>query len=44
MGIEEKELRGSLNTPPRSQNREDKIQVERVVHTIKETVLPKIKG
>ena len=44
MGIEEKELRGSLKTPPHSQNRENKMEVERVVHTIKETALPKIKG
>ena len=44
MGIEEKELRGSLKTPPHSQNRENKMEMERVVHTIKETVFPKIKG
>ena len=44
MGIEEKELRGSLTTPPHSQNTENKMEVERVVHTIKETALPKIKG
>jgi hypothetical protein len=43
MGIEEKELRGSLNTPPHGQDRENKMEVERLVHTIKETILPKIK-
>ncbi|NWG01540.1 MAG: acetoin utilization protein AcuC [Syntrophaceae bacterium] len=44
MGIEDKELRGSLNTPSDSQNREIKVEMERVVRTIKETTLPKIKG
>jgi hypothetical protein len=44
MGIEEKELRGHLKTPSHSQNKENRMEMERVVHTIKETVLPKIKG
>jgi hypothetical protein len=44
MGIEEKELRGCLKTPPHSQNKENRMEMERVVHTIKETALPKIKG
>ncbi len=42
MGIEEKELRGPLRTPPNSQNRENKAEMERVIHYIKETVFPKI--
>ena len=43
-GIEEKELRGRLGTPPHSQNKENRMEMERVVHYIKETVLPKVKG
>ena len=42
MGIEEKELRGRTKIPMLSQNKENRIELERVVHTIKETVLPKI--
>jgi acetoin utilization protein AcuC len=44
MGIEEKELRGRLKIPLHSQNKENRMEMERVVHTIKEIVLPKIKG
>jgi acetoin utilization protein AcuC len=44
MGIEEKKLRGYSKIPMPSQNKENRIEMERVVHTIKETVLPKIKG
>ena len=43
-GIEEKELRGRLGTPPHSQNKENRMEMERVVHYIKETVLPRVKG
>lgn len=43
-GIEEKELRGRLGTPPHSQNKESRMEMERVVHYIKETVLPRVKG
>jgi acetoin utilization protein AcuC len=42
MGIEEKELRGHPKIPMPSQDKENRIEMERVVHTIKETVLPKI--
>lgn len=44
MGIEEKELRGCLKTPLHSQDKENKMEMERVVQTIKEMALPKIKG
>jgi acetoin utilization protein AcuC len=44
MGIEEKELRGGMKNPPSSHDKENRIEVERVVHYIKETVFPKIKG
>jgi acetoin utilization protein AcuC len=44
MGIEEKELRGRLEIPLHSQSKENRMEMERVVHTIKEVVLPKIKG
>jgi hypothetical protein len=44
MGIEEKELRGRLKIPLHSQNKENRMEMERVVRTIKESVLPKIKG
>jgi len=43
-GIEEKELRGRLGTPPHSENKESRMEMERVVHYIKETVLPRVKG
>jgi len=43
-GIEERELRGSLRIPPHSQNKENRVEMERVVHYIKETVLPKVQG
>jgi acetoin utilization protein AcuC len=44
MGIEEKELRGRLKIPLHSQNKENRMEMERVVRTIKEVILPKIKG
>jgi acetoin utilization protein AcuC len=43
MGVEERELRGSLRTPLHSQNEENRVEMERVVHYIKETVFPKVK-
>ena len=43
-GIEEKELRGRLGTPPHSQNKENRMEMKRVVHYIKETVIPRVKG
>jgi len=43
MGVEERELRGSLRTPLHSQNEENRVEMERVVHYIKETIFPKIK-
>jgi acetoin utilization protein AcuC len=44
MGIEEKELRGRLKIPLHSQNKENRMEMERVVRTIKEVILPKITG
>ena len=44
MGMEERELRGPLRTPLHSQNKENRVEMERVIHYIKETVLPKVKG
>jgi acetoin utilization protein AcuC len=44
MGMGERELRGPLRTPLHSQNKENRVEMERVVHYIKETVLPKVKG
>jgi uncharacterized protein (UPF0335 family) len=44
MGIDEKELRGCLKTPLHSQDKENRMEMERVVQTIKEMVFPKIKG
>jgi acetoin utilization protein AcuC len=44
MGMEERELRGPPRTPLHSQNKENRVEMERVVHYIKETVLPKVKG
>ena len=43
MGVKERELRGSLRTPLHSQNEENRVEMERVVHYIKETIFPKIK-
>jgi acetoin utilization protein AcuC len=43
-GMEEKELREQLGTSPHSQNKENRMEMERVVHYIKETVLPRVKG
>ena len=43
MGVEERELRGSLRTPLHGQNEENRVEMERVVHYVKETVFPKVK-
>jgi acetoin utilization protein AcuC len=43
MGIEERELRRRPVTRLDSQSKENRVEMERVVHHIKETVLPKIK-
>ena len=43
MGVKERELRGSLRTPLHSQNEENRVEMERVVHYVKETVFPKVK-
>jgi acetoin utilization protein AcuC len=43
MGIEERELRGRPRTPSYSQNKENRAEMERVVHYISEMILPKIK-
>ncbi len=42
MGIEERKLRGRAGTSLRSQNKENRMEMERVVRYIKETVLPKV--
>jgi acetoin utilization protein AcuC len=44
LGIEERELRGRQRTPLHSQNKENRAEMERVVHYIKETVLPRVKS
>ncbi len=44
MGVEERELRGRLKAPRHSQNKEHRVEMERVVRSIKETVLPKVRG
>jgi acetoin utilization protein AcuC len=43
MGVEEKELKGKPRTSPPSLNEEKRVEVERVVHYIKETVFSKVK-
>jgi len=43
-GIEERELRGRPRTPLNGQSKENRAEMERVVHYIKETVLPKVKS
>jgi acetoin utilization protein AcuC len=43
MGVEERELREHPKARPDIQNKENKVEMERVVHYIKETVFPKIK-
>jgi len=43
MGVEERELRGSPKTPPHSLNEENRVEMERVVHYLRETVFPKVK-
>jgi acetoin utilization protein AcuC len=42
MGVEERELRGHPKARPDIQNKENKVEMERVLHYIKETVFPKI--
>jgi acetoin utilization protein AcuC len=44
MGMEERGLRGRPGTLRRSQNKESREEMERVVHYIKETVFPRVKG
>jgi acetoin utilization protein AcuC len=44
MGVEERELRGRLKPPLLGRNEENRVEVERVVHYIKETVFPRVKG
>jgi acetoin utilization protein AcuC len=44
MGMEERGLRGRPGTLRHSQNKENRAEMERVVHHIKETVFPKVKG
>jgi len=43
MGIKERELRGNPTTSPRSLNEESRVEMERVVHYIREKVFPKVK-
>ncbi len=43
MGVEERELRGSPKTPPHSLNEKNRVEMERVVHYIRETIFPKVK-
>ena len=43
MGIKERELRGSPRTPAHGLNEENRVEMERVVHYIKEKVFPKVK-
>ncbi len=44
MGIEERELRGHPRTSLHRQSKENRAEVERVVHYIKETVIPKVRS
>ncbi len=44
IGIEERELRGRPRTPPHSQSKENRAEMERVVHYIKEMLLPKVRS
>jgi acetoin utilization protein AcuC len=43
MGIKERALRGNPGTSPRSLNEESRVEMERVVHYIREKVFPKVK-
>jgi acetoin utilization protein AcuC len=43
-GIEGRELRGRMRTPRHTQSGENRAEMERVVHYIKEKVFPKVKG
>jgi hypothetical protein len=43
MGIEERALRGRPKTHRDGQNKENRVEMERVVRYIKETVFPKVK-
>jgi len=42
MGVHEKELRGGLKSPYRSQKEDIRTEAERVVNYIKGTVFPKV--
>ena len=44
MGIEERELRGRVRTPLHNHNKDNRAEMERVVHYIKEAVFPKVKS
>jgi hypothetical protein len=43
VGVKERELRGSPRTPPHSLNEESRVEMERVVRYIKETIFQKVK-
>ncbi len=43
MGVKERELRGDPRTSPHSSNKEIRVEMERVVHYIRETVFPKVR-
>jgi acetoin utilization protein AcuC len=43
MGVKERALRGSPRTPPHRLNEESRVEMERVVRYIKETIFPKVK-
>lgn len=44
IGFEGRDLKGDLRLPVHNQNKENQMEMERVVRYIKETVLPKVKG
>jgi hypothetical protein len=44
MGVKERALRGGVRTSLCSQNEENRVEMERVVHYVKETVFPKVKA
>ncbi len=43
MGVKERKLRGSPRTPPHGLKEESRVEMERVVRYVKETVFPKVK-
>jgi len=43
MGVKDRQLRGKPSTFPSVQNDENRVEMERVVHYVKETVFPKVK-